>query len=311
MNISLEYYKVFCHVGRLGSITLAARRLYLSQPAVSKSIRQLEKWLGCALFYRTHKGMRLTPEGEVLYQHASQACEQIALGEKKLQAMLHLDWGSIHLGSSDMIMHAFLLPCLERFHKDYPKIRISTITASTPETITALRERKIDLGVTFSSIEEGDDLDIVPVCSVQDIFIAGPSFQHLKNRVIPLSQIAGLPIVCPEKGTGTRSYLDTFFQAHGIALDPEFELATTVLIVPFVERGLGVGITVRRFAEESLQAGNIFELQPEHPIPERSIVLVTRKKHQLSPAGNALVQNLLHEKNSETTTSAQSNDFKP
>lgn len=83
--------------------------------------------------------MRLTPEGEVLYQHVAQACEQIAIGEKKIQAMLHLDWGSIHIGSSDMIMHAFLLPYLERFHKDYPKVRISTITASTPETIASLR----------------------------------------------------------------------------------------------------------------------------------------------------------------------------
>ena len=75
-------------------------------------------------------------------------------GEKKIQAMLHLDWGSIHIGSSDMIMHAFLLPYLERFHKDYPKVRISTITASTPETIASLRARRIDLGVVFSPVEE-------------------------------------------------------------------------------------------------------------------------------------------------------------
>ena len=95
MNVSFEYYKVFYHVARLGSITLAAKALFLSQPAVSKCIRQLEKVLGCALFYRMHKGMRLTPEGEVLYQHVAQACEQIAIGEKKIQAMLHLDWGSI------------------------------------------------------------------------------------------------------------------------------------------------------------------------------------------------------------------------
>ena len=102
MNISFEYYKVFYQVAQLGSITLAAKALFLSQPAVSKCIRQLEKLLGCTLFYRMHKGMRLTPEGEVLYQHVAQACEQIAIGEKKIQAMLHLDWGSIHIGSSDI-----------------------------------------------------------------------------------------------------------------------------------------------------------------------------------------------------------------
>ena len=304
MTVSFEYYKVFYHVGRLGSITLAARALFLSQPAVSKSIRQLEKLLGCALFYRTHKGMCLTPEGEVLYQHVALACEQFALGERKLQSMLHLDWGSIHLGSSDMIMHAFLLPHLEHFHKDYPNVRISTITASTLETIAALRDRKIDLGVIFSSPEPCDDLEVIPLCTVQDIFIAGSPFRHLEGSVLPLAELAALPIVCPEKGTSTRSYLDTFFQSHGVVLDPEFELATTVLIVPFAERGLGVGITVRRFAEESLKAGTIFEVQSEHPIPARSIALVTRRKHQLSPAGHALIRYLTGGKRTEPEDAA-------
>ena len=290
MNVSFEYYKVFYHVARLGSITLAAKALFLSQPAVSKCIRQLEKVLGCALFYRMHKGMRLTPEGEVLYQHVAQACEQIAIGEKKIQAMLHLDWGSIHIGSSDMIMHAFLLPYLERFHKDYPKVRISTITASTPETIASLRARRIDLGVVFSPVEENEDLDIIPVCRVQDTFIAGNTFRHLEGSVLSPDEVAKLPIVCPEKGTSTRAYLDAFFQSHGVVLDPECELATTVLIVPFAERGLGVGITVRRFAEESLRAGSVFELQTTHKIPERAIAVVTRKRSQISHAGHAFIR---------------------
>ena len=290
MNVSFEYYKVFYHVARLGSITLAAKALFLSQPAVSKCIRQLEKVLGCALFYRMHKGMRLTPEGEVLYQHVAQACEQIAIGEKKIQAMLHLDWGSIHIGSSDMIMHAFLLPYLEQFHKDYPKVRISTITASTPETIASLRARRIDLGVVFSPVEENEDLDIIPVCRVQDTFIAGNTFRHLEGSVLSPDEVAKLPIVCPEKGTSTRAYLDAFFQSHGVVLDPECELATTVLIVPFAERGLGVGITVRRFAEESLRAGSVFELQTTHKIPKRAIAVVTRKRSQISHAGHAFIR---------------------
>ncbi len=289
MNISFEYYKVFYQVAQLGSITLAAKALFLSQPAVSKCIRQLEKLLGCALFYRMHKGMRLTPEGGVLYQHVAQACEQIAIGEKKIQAMLHLDWGSIHIGSSDMIMHAFLLPYLERFHKDYPKVRISTITASTPETIASLRARRIDLGVVFLPVEENDDLDIIPVCTVQNTFVAGNTFRHLEGSVLSLDEVAKLPLVCPEKGTSTRAYLDAFFQSHGVVLDPECELATTVLIVPFAERGLGVGITVRRFAEESLRAGSVFELQTAQKIPERAIAVVTRKRSQISHAGHAFI----------------------
>ena len=189
-----------------------------------------------------------------------------------------------------MIMHAFLLPYLERFHKDYPKVRISTITASTPETIASLRARRIDLGVVFSPVEENEDLDIIPVCRVQDTFIAGNTFRHLEGSVLSPDEVAKLPIVCPEKGTSTRAYLDAFFQSHGVVLDPECELATTVLIVPFAERGLGVGITVRRFAEESLRAGSVFELQTTHKIPERAIAVVTRKRSQISHAGHAFIR---------------------
>ena len=103
-------------------------------------------------------------------------------------------------------------------------------------------------------------------------------------------EVAKLPIVCPEKGTSTRAYLDAFFQSHGVVLDPECELATTVLIVPFAERGLGVGITVRRFAEESLRAGSVFELQTTHKIPKRAIAVVTRKRSQISHAGHAFIR---------------------
>ena len=142
----------------------------------------------------------------------------------------------------------------------------------------------------FSPVEENEDLDIIPVCRVQDTFIAGNTFRHLEGSVLSPDEVAKLPIVCPEKGTSTRAYLDAFFQSHGVVLDPECELATTVLIVPFAERGLGVGITVRRFAEESLRAGSVFELQTTHRIPERAIAVVTRKRSQISHAGHAFIR---------------------
>ena len=156
--------------------------------------------------------------------------------------------------------------------------------------IASLRARRIDLGVVFSPVEENEDLDIIPVCRVQDTFIAGNTFRHLEGSVLSPDEVAKLPIVCPEKGTSTRAYLDAFFQSHGVVLDPECELATTVLIVPFAERGLGVGITVRRFAEESLRAGSVFELQTTHKIPKRAIAVVTRKRSQISHAGHAFIR---------------------
>ena len=199
--------------------------------------------------------------------------------------MLDLEGGSINIGSSDMLMHAFLLPYLERFHKAHPKIRITTVTLSTHETLAALRAQKIDVGVLFSPVSKSDDVELR-----QDMFIAGKPFRHLEGRVLPLAEIVKMPIVCPRKDTSSRQYLDAFFHAHGLVLAPEFELATTVLIVPFVERGLGVGITVRRFAEESLKEGTVFELRASEPFPPRTVSVATRKKGLLSSAGREFLR---------------------
>ena len=109
---NLEYYKVFYHVGKLSSITLAAKELSISQPAVSQSIHQLEKTLGCSLFQRTSRGMKFTTEGELLYRHVERGYEQIELGQKRLRQLQHLDAGEVRIGASDMTLRFFLLPFL-------------------------------------------------------------------------------------------------------------------------------------------------------------------------------------------------------
>ena len=98
MNISLEYYKIFYHVAQCKSITLAAQKLSISQPAVSQGVRQLETILGTRLFVRTPKGVRLTAEGEVLYSYVSRGYESILAGEAKVRQMLNMNMGEIRIG---------------------------------------------------------------------------------------------------------------------------------------------------------------------------------------------------------------------
>ena len=121
-NINLEYYKIFYYVGKFGSISLAARELCISQPAVSQAIRHMESQLSVKLFARMPKGVKLTSEGAVLYSYVSQGYEYIRLGEDKLFQMLNLESGEITVGASDMTLKYFLLPYLEKFHNLYPDI---------------------------------------------------------------------------------------------------------------------------------------------------------------------------------------------
>jgi DNA-binding transcriptional LysR family regulator len=147
MNISYDWYRVFETVVACGSISSAGEKLYISQPAVSQIIKQLENALGCALLIRTAKGVKLTSEGEALYKHIALGLEQIRLGERRLESMLNLDSGEIRIGASDMTLKYYLLPYLEEFHRLYPAIKISITNQPTPDIMSKLKQGQIDFGV--------------------------------------------------------------------------------------------------------------------------------------------------------------------
>ena len=292
MGASLDWYKVFYTVARLQSITRAAEELFISQPAVSQGISRLEQALGCRLFVRTPRGMRLTGEGETLYRYVSAGMEQLALGEKKLAERLNLDSGEICVGASDMTLQFFLLPHLERFHLLYPGVKIQVTNGPTPETIRLLQQGAIDFGVVTSPVDEQEGLSLVPVGRVRDIFVAGPKFASLTRGTQRLSVLAKQPLICLEPNSSTRRYMDGVFARAGLALTPEFELATSDLIVRFAERNLGVGCVVEDFAREAIAAGRVLPLQLDTPIPPRDIC-IARGAASLSKAAERLLELIL------------------
>jgi DNA-binding transcriptional LysR family regulator len=293
MNINLEYYKIFYHVAKLGSFTLAANTLFISQPAVSQSIKQLEISLGSSLFFRTPKGVKLTPEGEMLYSYIAKGYETMKIGENKFKEMLDLESGEVRIGASDMTLQFYLLPHLEAFHKLYPKIKVSVTNAPTPSTIEFLNAGKIDFGVVSSPISLKYNLNVTPVCEIEDIFVAGNRFSDLKDVAIQIAELEKMPIICLEENTSTRRYVDDFLKSNGVTLYPEFELATSDLIVQFAARNLGVGCVVKNFAERVVREGNLFELKLQPQIPPRNICVVTGDKMQISSAGKKLLSMLI------------------
>ena len=289
MVSNLEYYKVFYHVAKLGSVTMAAGELAISQPAVSQAIRQLEQHLGAKLFVRYSKGVRLTREGELLFSCVSRGYEQMEQGEHKLQQMLNLELGEVHIGASDMTLQFFLLPFLEKFHEKYPGIKVQVSNAPTPETLEFLKSGKIDFGVVSTPFPGQDGLNVRQVKEIQDTFVAGRRFIQYKNRMLDFSELEKLPLICLEGNTSTRSYMDHFLAQNGVHIHPEFELATSDMIVQFALRNLGVGSVMREFAAGQLEDGRLFELRFNKILPKRSICIVTQEKKPLSVAA----QNLL------------------
>lgn len=293
MMVNLEYYRVFYYVAKLGSITMAAEELFISQPAVSQAVRHLEDALGGSLFLRTPKGVRLTPEGEVLYSYVSRGYEYIVQAESKYRELLNLEDGEVRIGASDMTLQFYLLPHLEQFHKKYPKIRIQVTNAPTPDTLEHLRSGRIDFGAVSSPVNAEKGLKLIPVCRIKDIFVANDRFAALKGRTAEPSELGEHPLICLERNTSTRRHVDEHFKSLGIALEAEFELATSELIVQFALRGLGIGCVVGNFAEKHIASGELFEIQLTRPVPGRDICVAYFDEAPMSPAGRKLLASMI------------------
>lgn len=295
MDINLEYYKIFYYVASYKSITIAAEKLSISQPAVSQAVKHLEADLSCTLFVRTPKGVRMTKEGEMLFSYVQRGYETILSGEKKLLEMLNLEKGEICIGASDMTLQFYLLPYLEQFHEKYPKIRVTVTNAPTPETLKHLADGKIDFGIVSTPIEPHPHLKVTAVKEISDIFVAGKKFEHLKGKQLSYHKLEQYPVMCLEGATSTRRYVEEFLATEGVALKPEFELATSDMLIQFAIRNLGIASVVSEFAAEQMKNGTLFALQFDREIPKRQFCIVADDRVPLSAAAAKLLDSLVCE----------------
>lgn len=299
MNINLEYYKVFYTVAKLGSISAAANSLFISQPAVSQAIKHLETALDANLFHRTSKGVKLTAEGEALYNLISPGYDYFQRAESMFKDIHGLQAGEMRIGASDMTLRYYLLPFLDGFHSKYPNIKISVTNGPTPETVKALRNGEIDFGIVTTPVISDQWMTVTPVRRIQDCFVAGIKFVSLKSRTLPLSELAELPLTMLEKKTSSRRYIDNLFVQEGCVIRPEFELATSDLIVQFALRGLGIGYVVKDFAQEYLDRGELFQLRLAEPIAQRSMCLITPTKFPMPLGARHLIEEELRTEQGE------------
>lgn len=303
MSVDLELYRVFCTVARCGSLSHAARELYISQPAVSQAMRRLEDSLHCSLFTRTSRGITLTSEGRMLYSYADKAVSLVSAAEDKLTRMRTLQSGGLMIGASDTLCQYFLLPYLKRFHSEYPEVQLQVTNRTTPETVELLKVGKVDIALVNLPLED-DALHVRECLSVHDVFVASERFDHFKNRKISLDILAREPLVLLEQASNSRKYLDTFAAQQGITLHPEIELGAHNLLVEFARIGLGIACVTSEFAKDHLAAGELFEIELDPPMLPRAIGLISLDGVPLSAAALRFIQILMQE-TSEAQTYGQ------
>ncbi|MFP4975553.1 LysR family transcriptional regulator [Paenibacillus sp. CN-4] len=292
MSLSLEWYRVFYWTAKLGGVTNAAKKLHITQPAVSHTLKQLESSLGGNLFFRSPKGVTLTSEGEVLFQFVEQAIQLIDQGETKLIEMQNLVSGEINIGASDTLCKHYLLPYLEQFHKDYPDVRVRVTNRTTPETIALLKEGIIDFGVVNLPAED-PKIQFKKSLVQQDCLIGIPRFADLLGESTTLGELQKYPLLMLETGGSTRSYLDNYALSHGVIFNPDFELGSIDLLVEFALSGFGLALIVRDYVHKELASGKLVEIPIAPAIPERHIGIAVLKGVPLSKVSERFLDKII------------------
>lgn len=280
MNIDFELYRIFYVVAKNGNITKASKELNISQPAISKSIKNLEEQLGGQLFFRTKRGVILTDEGKEFYKYISQAIEYIYNAENKFSDLVNLETGCIKIGISTTLTKEFLLPYLEKFHYLYPKIDIQIVTSYTDDLMTKLKNGLIDILIlNLNNKNYGNDIEIIKCRKIRDCFVVGEKFKSLASQELSFNELNNYPLLLQAKGSSTREFLDDMAKTNNITLKPNIELASYSLVSEFVKIGFGIGYVTRDYVKSAIKNKELFELNLKEKIPNRYIGIALSKNH--------------------------------
>lgn len=296
--VNLDLYKVFYTVAKCGSLTRAAEELYISQPAVSRSIKQLEIQLGVTLFTRTHHGMQLSAKGgKVIFDEVERALQLFENAENRIAEMNNRATGVIRIGASDTIFEYFLADKIVEFHKRFPKVKIELLADVTPETIAKLKADKCDVAFVNLPIAPDPDLQLHGDFMRQnDVFVAGAPFEQLKGKEVSIAALQSYPMILMEKNTVARRSLDNFCSSIGLQLQPSIEVSSWDLMKRFVTSGMGIGVIPREYAKRCLEDGTMFELQTDVTLPPRSVGMLLPCQTPVSYALHCFIQQFQEEK---------------
>lgn len=268
-NFSLDLYRVFAAVYEKRSFSEAARQLFVTQSAVSQSVKQLETMLGIQLFLRGKRAVTPSVEARQLYAMIAPAIGTICEAEERIERFKRLQEGFLRVGAADTVARHFLLPYLKRWNELHPGVRLQVVNRTSTEAFSLLSAGKLDVAFVNSPVDKSK-FSVKKCLELHDVFIAGNAFSELKGKTITRKELCSYPLIMLEKLSNTRRSIDEEFMRSGIALNPEIDLGCHDLLVDFARINLGISCVTREFAAID---GELFELKLDEPLPVRELDL--------------------------------------
>lgn len=287
---NLSLYHVFNCVAETGNISQAARLLYVSQPAVSKSITSLEESMNLTLFIRNSRGVKLTEEGQLLYQYTKQAFDVLKQGEDRLMHIKELGVGHLRIGVSSTLCKYVLLPYLNRFLKTYPHIKVTIESQSTIHTLKQLENNTLDIGLVAKASSE-KIYKFLPICEIEDIFVATSDYlDNLLLREKDKDIFTTANVMLLDEENISRMYVEEYFNENHIRPQHVLEVSSMDLLIEFAKTGLGVGCVIKEFVTDELNNGRLIQIPLKKPINKREIGFCYNKAAYLSDSMSKLIE---------------------
>ncbi|MBQ9162226.1 MAG: LysR family transcriptional regulator [Clostridia bacterium] len=293
MDIQLEQFKIFEAVARLGSFSAAAEELFVTQPAVSQSIKLLEGRLETKLFVRGQRGATLTEAGQDLYAYVSEAIRLLENGENHINQLKTLHHGLLRIGASDTLCNHYLLPYLKQFQEKYPHVKLRVTNRTSRETVELLRNGKVDIGFVNTPCAPDGAIEVRELLPLHDIFVYNPKLIELPMTA-GKADLSRVTLMMLEKEAATRTYVESEYKKRGITLSPQIELGSHDLLLSFAMSGIGVAAVVREYSRHVLESGELAEIDSLPTLPPRAMALVTNKKTPLTAAAMEFIKMLGH-----------------
>ena len=283
MDINYELYKVFYHVAATLSFSEASKQLFISQSAVSQSIKVLEKKLNQTLFIRSTKKVQLTPEGEILLKHVEPALNLIQKGENQLLEANTLNGGQLRIGASDTICRYYLIPYLNRFHKAYPNVHIKVTNQTSIECAHLLENGQVDFIITnYPNSGLSNSQNVRVINEFHDVFVANQEYFPLKGEAVSLQKLQTYPILMLDRKSTTSEFLHHMFQREQLDLVPEIELSSNDLLIDLARIGLGIAFVPDFCIPENDK--DLFIVRLTEKMPARQMIVAYNESLPVSQA---------------------------
>lgn len=282
--VNLELYRVFYTVAKCGSLTKAAEELYISQPAVSQAIKQLEAQLGGQLFNRTHKGMELSETGgRQIFPLVEKALKLFDEAESKYSELKDTATGIVRICASDTVSTHFLLPYIKKYHELHPNVNLILQNCTSSETVEMLKNGKGDIGFVNLPFDDSDVYLSNIVMQLHDCFVCSKKFSELTEQTVELKRLQDYPLLMLELSTATRRAIVSFAHSQGIHLHPEIELASLELMTSLAKNGIGIACIPREFVNHELEEEkSLLEIKTNPVLPTRALGLALPKGDNLT-----------------------------